>query len=194
MNWADVGSAILKFAPIAGEALLSPVGAVGSLGAIIANLFGSDATPEGVMDYIKLNPEKASESLKFEIANNIEMQRLALNILQENNRSKERILEIENEKIKSINEDTDSARKNSVNIATNPIYNAIMVFLVIGAFLIVWYCLKMISNGSVSSTESPLISMIIGAFTTCIIGAFGFFFGSSLGSQLKDNVMRFSGK
>jgi hypothetical protein len=194
MNWSDVGSAILKYAPVAGAALTSPVGAVVGLGTMIANLFGSDATPEGVMEFIKSNPDRAAERLQFEMANNLEMQTLALNILQEKNRAKERNLEIENEKLKAINADTSDARANSVNIATNPVYNLIMVLLVLGAFTVVAYCLHLISSADVSQTESPLISMIIGAFSTCLIGAFGFFFGSSLGSQLKDNVMRFAGK
>lgn len=194
MNWSDVGSAILKYAPIAGTALTSPVGAVAGIGAIIANILGSKANPQDVMDAITGDPGLAEERIKYEMANNIELQKIAMGIIEENNRSKERLLEIENEKLKAINDDTANARSNSVNIATNPVYNFIMVLLVVGAFGVVGYCIRMISVGNISASESPLVSMIIGAFSTCIIGAFGFFFGSSLGSQLKDNVMRFAGK
>jgi hypothetical protein len=194
MNWSDVGSAIVKYAPLAGQALSSPVGAVAGLGAIIANIFGAKANPDNVMDFINADPARAAERIQYEMANNMELQKLSIEILKENNRSKEKILEAENEKLKAINEDTADARANSVNIATNPVYNMIMIMLIVGAFAIITYSLNLISSDDVSSIESPLLSMIIGAFSTCLIGAFGFFFGSSLGSQLKDNVMRFAGK
>lgn len=194
MNWSDVGSAVLKYAPLAGAALSSPIGAVAGLGAIVANAFGVKATPESVMDFINADPKKAEERLQFEMSNNVELQKIALDIVKENNRSKENLLQIENDKLKAINQDTENARANSAVIATNPVYNFIMVLLVVGAFTVVAYCLHLIGSDEVSSTESPLISMIIGAFSTCLIGAFGFFFGSSLGSQLKDNVMKFANR
>lgn len=194
MNWSDVGSAVLKYAPLVGGALSSPVGAVAGIGAIVANIFGVKATPENVMEFINSDPQGAAERLQRELASNVELQKISLEILKESNRSKENMLMVENEKLKTINQDTANARANSVNIATNPVYNFMMVLLVIGAFAVVWYCLHLIGSDEVTANESQLISMIIGAFSTCLIGAFSFFFGSSLGSQLKDNVMRFSNK
>ncbi len=69
MNWSDVGSAIIKYAPLAGSALSSPVGAAIGVGTIIANLFGVDASPEKVLDAINANPQQAEERIKISIKN-----------------------------------------------------------------------------------------------------------------------------
>jgi hypothetical protein len=181
MNWADVGSAVLKYAPLAGAALSSPVGAAVGVGTVIANLFGVDAKPEKVMDYINSNPDRAEERLKFEMANNLDLQRLSLSVLQENNRAVERREELANQKIEILNKDAENARGSLSTVVQSKPMMFMMSSLIFGSFAILVYCLYLIASKDVSSTESPLLSMIIGFFGKGILDALKLFFPDSGG-------------
>jgi hypothetical protein len=179
MNWEDVGSAILKYAPLAGAALSSPVGAAIGVGTVIANLFGVDAKPDKVMDYINANPDKAEERLKFEMANNLDLQKLALSVLQENNRAVEKQHELGNQKIAILNKDAENARGNIGTIIQSNSMIFMMAALIFGSFGILIYSLYLIASKDVSATESPLLSMIIGFFGKGILDALKLFFPDS---------------
>lgn len=184
MNWSDIASTIGKFAPLAGAALSSPVGAVIGVGTIIANLFGVDAKPDKVLDYINQNPEKAQEKLQLEMANNIEFQKIVLQIIQERNRHEEqdKVIEFQN---------VDSARKNSANINVSPVDNHIKMILVVGQFIALGACILLFYIFRSGMDQSIVVTLgaLMGSLTTSIYSMVNFYWGTSFGSQKKDDVI-----
>ncbi len=184
MNWSDISSVVSKFAPLAGAALSSPVGAAIGVGTIIANLFGVDAKPEKVLDYIKQNPEKAQERLQFEMANNIELQKIALDAIEERNRHEEQDKAIEFQNV-------DSARKNSANVNASPVDNRIKMILVVGQFsvLIILISLFFIFKDKIDQSVTLTLGTVMGAIMASISSMVNFYWGTSFSSQKKDDVI-----
>lgn len=190
MNWSDIGETISSYAPLAASALSSPVGAVLGVGTIIANLFGVKADPKSVSDYIKENPEKAEERLKFEMANNVELQ-IAVQALSERNRHEEQDKAIEFQNV-------DSARKNSPNVNASPVDNQIkmkalnftmvMLFLSVGTFIFTIYW-NVKYGKTIDAGLSAMLGMLIGQFSAPLKDVMNFFFGTSFSSQKKDEVI-----
>lgn len=192
MNWSDVGSALLKYAPLAGAALTSPVGAVSGVGAIIANLFGVKSTPEDVMDYIKADPQRAAERIQYEMANNLELQKLSLSIIEEKNRHEEEL-------IGYTVDSQNSARENSKNINESPVDNKIKMRLVNSQIIILFisvaatigaiYWSKPVDAGLLA-----MLGMVIGSVLKSLNEKDGFYWGTSFGSQKKDEAIAGMGK
>lgn len=159
MNWSDIGNTISKYAPLAGAALTSPVGAVIGVGTVISNLFGVKADPESVMDYIQQNPEKAQERLQYEMANNIELQNISLNVLKENNRNTEQIISIDAQ-------DRDSARKRQETIKDN-VPAILAVLFTLGFFCVLFLneFIKLTDNGinNLTAAEMLVLAYYFGA-------------------------------
>ena len=57
MKWHDVGKTAAKLAPALGGALLGPGGA--AIGALVAGVYGTDATPDAVAQAIAADPQAA---------------------------------------------------------------------------------------------------------------------------------------
>ena len=184
MNWSDVGASIVKFAPLAGAALSSPVGAAIGVGTIIANLFGVDAKPEKVLDYINENPNQAEEKLKFEMGNNIELQKLIIEADKERNRHEEQDKAIEFQ-------NTDSARNNSANVNDSPVDNKIKMMLVVGKFLIIFTCIiaYIFFHSDMNQSVVVTLGTIAGATGADLGSMVNFYWGTSFGSQRKDDII-----
>lgn len=184
MNWSDISSTIGKFAPLAGAALSSPVGAAIGVGTIIANLFGVDAKPDKVLDYIKENPEKAEERLKFEMGNNIELQKIIFQTLQERNRHEEQDKAIEFQNV-------DSARKNSQFVNISPVDNKIKMILVIGQFsvLLILISLFFVFKERIDQSVTLTLGTVMGALMASISSMVNFYWGTSFSSQKKDELI-----
>ena len=147
MNWEDIGNAISKYAPLAAASLTSPIGAAIGAGTLIANLFGVKADPKSVMEYIENNPEKAQEKLQ------------TLELLKENNRSKENIQLIESN-------DRDSARKRQEIVKDN-IPAVVAILFTIGYFSVLFFnkFLHLTDNGinSISAGMMLILAYYFGA-------------------------------
>lgn len=172
MEWSDISSAVAKYAPLVATTLSSPVGAAIGAGTIIANLFGVDATPESVMDYIKENPQKAEDKLN------------ALQIIQERNRHEEQIKAIEFQNV-------DSARKNSAPVNASPVDNQIKIMLVVGQFLALGACILLFYIFRDGMDQSVVVTLgaLMGSLTTSIYSMVNFYWGTSFSSQRKDDVI-----
>lgn len=183
MNWPDVGSKIVQYAPLAAAALSSPVGAVSVVAGMIANMFGVKAQPEDVMKAIIAYPDGAKK-IQEEMLNNIEFQKVVLETVKENNRHEEQELSISAS-------NTDSARKNSVNVNSSPVDNWIKVVLVISevgllALSIVFFFFY---RKDIDQTATILLGSIIGSLTTLIGSKDNYYWGSSSSSQKKDEAL-----
>jgi hypothetical protein len=184
MDWSDIGSYVSKYAPLVGEALTSPVGAVLGVGTIIANLFGVKADPQSVMDYINGNPEKAEEKLKFEMANNIEFQKIISQRIQEKNRHEEESKSIELQNV-------ISARNNSANINTSPVDNKIKMILVTGQFFALGACILIFYLFREGLDQSVVVTLgaLMGSLMNSLGSMINFYWGTSFSSQKKDDFI-----
>ncbi|MGN6347054.1 MAG: hypothetical protein ACTHME_05065 [Candidatus Nitrosocosmicus sp.] len=175
MNWSDIASTVGKYAPIVATSLSSPMGAAIGAGTLIANLFGVDETPESVMDYIKNNPDKAQEKLNI------------LQMVQEQNRHEEAMADMSLQSILG-------AQKNSVNVNSSPVDNKIKMLLVICDIIAFFICvIAMIASMFYGKPIDAGILGIIGMIVGYLIKSFGekdgFYWGTSFGSQKKDDII-----
>lgn len=174
MSWGDVGESIEKYAPMVGLALSSPMGTAVAVGQLVANLFGTKADPQDVLNYINTNPEKAQERLQFELSNNIDFQKVVLAKIQENNRHDEA-------KDALIIQDKMSARQNSENINRSPVDNWIKMIIVLGELLFLGGCISAIIlfKENIDSTEIGILSTIIGFLSKSVSTKDDFYWGSA---------------
>lgn len=181
MNWSTVGEAVKEYAPLVGMALTSPVGAVAAVGKVVANIFGTKADPEEVMRFIDNDPQKAAERLQYELANNLDFQKLCLQKVQEDNRHEEQMASLQVSENKS-------ARENSVNVNKSPEDNFIknlltisIIFIFSGLMIAYFFFHKEFDQGA-----TMFLGTVIGALLNSINTQFGFYWGNSIGSKNKD--------
>ena len=80
MSWHGVKELIGKAAPLVGAALAGPAG--GSVGAMLANVFGVDAEPLAVTRAIQQDPDALVKVKQFELENEQHIRELAFKTLQ----------------------------------------------------------------------------------------------------------------
>ena len=174
MDWKDIGSGILNFAPTIAKALGVPGfiadGAAGVLKSVLG--LGSDATEQDVQaelaklapaDYVKLR--EADMAYKQHILDaGVKLEELGF-------------------------QDRDSARKNQA--ATQSKTPDILAgVLTIGFFgLLVLMCFK-----APPSESKDLLNIMLGALGAAWTTAMAFFFGSSQGSDKLKNILSAGGK
>jgi len=82
MDWKEVGSAILDFAPTIGEVLLGPPGAAMGVGIkALAGALGmseDEITPEAALSRIQADPQVAADLKKADIAARVEIRKAEL--------------------------------------------------------------------------------------------------------------------
>ena len=179
MSWSDVGDAVKEYAPIVGMALSSPMGAAVAVGQLVANIFGTKADPQDVLNYINTDPQKASERLQYELANNVEFQKVLLGKIQESNRHEEANTQL-------IVQDKDSARKNSENINKSPIDNWIKMFVVISQLTLFAFCLLiLLTTPNLSATSSGMLGTVIGILGKSLSSLVDFYWGSAYSDPTK---------
>lgn len=180
MNWSDVSEKIIKFAPLVGMALSSPTGAVAAVGEGIASILGVKSNPQDVMDYLTTDPEKASERIQHEVANNLDFQKLCASKIQEQNRHQEAMTSL-------IISDTQSARQNSDNINKSPVDNKIKIILVISQIFLFLICVFVMSiyHDNLNATLSGIIGTILGMLLKSLTTIIDFYWGSSFDKSNK---------
>lgn len=165
---------ILKsLAPTVASALLGPMGgvAVAAIGKIIGVDAPSVATITKAFEDGKITPEQISEIKKLE--------------MQYQNEEKEREFKYANLEFK----DKDSAR--AMQTATRSNTPSILTYLItLGFFtVLIW----MLRDDTVA--DSPPLLIMLGSLGTAWTGACAFWFGTTYGSQNKDNTIKnLSGK
>ena len=172
MEWSDLTSTISKYAPLVATTLSSPLGAAIGAGTIIANLFGVEAKPESVMDYINKNPVKAQEKISV------------FEMIKEQNRHEENIKSIEFQNI-------DGARKNSENVNISPVDNKIKMILVVGQFTVLTTLIALFFFFKESMNQSVTITLgsVMGVIMANIASMINYYWGTSFSSQKKDDVI-----
>ena len=176
IEWKDVGKALAKAGlPALGAALLGPAGV--GVGRILGDMIGIDsATPEKIMEAVesgKLTPELMVQLRKYEMDHKEKLEELA-------QRSEERDLQnlLSSRKMYEVH-----------NTQADKIADSIMNFnllIIAGLVLLEVFAVKLIENASMLALVCNLVGLIVGNLMTERQQVTGFFFGSSMGSKIKD--------
>jgi hypothetical protein len=170
MNFVDLGKEIIRRgAPILGGVLAGPAGI--SVGSLIGNLFGDTTNePDKILERIQADPEANLKLIQFQAANETELQQLALQGIVEDNK------------------DRDSARNREIEIAkTNKIDNTPrnLAYILVLAFVISIFVMPYMP---IDGQEKEIMMLLIGMLASKVNSIYDYFFGSSSGSKLKDDI------
>jgi hypothetical protein len=179
MNWSDVGAIIGKTAPLLGTLLGGPAG--GAVGAIIAAALGTDSTPDSVAKAVQSDPQAALKLAEIQSTERVELQRLLIH-------AEGQRLTAETATFQAEIDDKKSARARDVRFVETGQINwraNVMLGLVFASIIaIVWILVGYKVDGN-TAVGGALIALL-GTLGGCIKDAFGFEFGSSRGSMMKD--------
>ena len=186
MNFSDIGNLIKDYAPTVGMALSSPVGAVAAIGSIVAKALGSNSDANAIYEAIKQDPVKAQEKIKREIENNIELEKISLEVLKEKytregqvDAHEERLIELHNQDVKNARE--SNTLLNSPNNNNNKVDNFIKVTLAIGILVIVLICICILSfDDNLPTDARTAIQNVMFSFGTLLGAMLQFYFGNPL--------------
>jgi len=78
MDWGNVANLVKSAAPLVGTVLGGPVGAAAGVIGGIASLFGTEPEPDKIEAAIKADPEALVKLKQFEIQNQTDLQKLAI--------------------------------------------------------------------------------------------------------------------
>ncbi len=181
MDWSKVVSTISQAAPIVGS-LFGPAGAAGGALAgsaikLVAAALGVPATQEAVSAAIATDPEAALKLAKYEMDNKIELQKLQIQ------REQMLINDVQSARNREI-ETTKATGKRDMNMF-------ILAWVIIGGWLgaiVALIVLKILAPDSQVATD-PILSMLFGSLSTNAGMVVGYFFGSSRGSDNKNNLL-----
>lgn len=178
--WGKIKSAVIKAAPLLGSVVGGPVG--GSIGtgvALIAKAFGADADkPEEILDLVS-NPENYIKLKEIETKHEQEL--LALSIKKE---------EVEIQKQKTFLDDKANARQRQVEVtkATGKVDwpTHLLAGLVTTGFFVV---LGALFAKAVPEVNSEILWILVGCLATNFTQVVSYFFGSSMGSAIKNKLI-----
>ena len=185
MDWASVVDGIKKVAPMVGTLIGGPVGAIvgagaGSVISMVASALGVEPTQDAITSAISADPQALLKLKELEYTHKETLEKLVLD------REK---LDVEREH--DILADKQSARKRDelyitagkTNVRANVMLIAAFTAVIVMATVIILFCAGM------SDLVIGSLLTIIGAFVKDIGTAFDFEFGSSRGSNEKNDVM-----
>lgn len=173
MEINDLGRTVAKYAPLLGDALSVPGGAV--IKKIIASVFGSDVDKtDKLQNLIITDPEAAIKLRQIESDHQLALRRMILQAAQEDMRSQQSDRENARQR--------ESTVDNSPNIKRDHTPAILAYILTIGVFAVL-ICLFYFP---VPNTNQEIIIGIVTSLTTVWVGAMGYYHGSSVGSRLKD--------
>ncbi len=180
MDLSDIGQDIIKAAPLLGSLLGGPAG--GAVGTLLAAKFGG--SPNNVDDLVKKMNDDPQRDIKLaEIESNNEIQLQNLIITNENN-----IMINQTAQLKIQADNVASARDmNQKNKKLSD--ETIKILLVIFTFLVIAACLTGIFKKLITTDIIPVITMILGVFLSEVKNYNGFYFGDSIGSRNKDELL-----
>jgi len=169
MDWKEVGSAILDFAPTIGGALLGPPGAAMGVGIkALAGALGmseDEITPEAALSRIQADPQVAADLKKADIAARVEIRKAELADVAD---ARARDVAI-----------TKITGKRDINLY------ALAWLVVIGFFS----TLTVLLLHAVPEGQDPILYVLLGALSSEFARVLAFFFGSSRGSKEKTNIL-----
>ena len=172
MDWSSIGKQVATFAPAIGSAIGGPVGAVAGMGVrALCSFFGieadaPDAEAQATAALQAMTPEQAIQLKKQDQDFQTEMKKLGVDVF------------------KLETQDRDSARK--MQIATKSwVPGAMAILITLGFFgllgLMCWQDLPV--------ANAKALDIMLGSLGTAWIAVVMFYFGSSIGSQAKTELL-----
>jgi len=178
MNWDSIGKSVATFAPAIGSAIGGPVGAVAGWGIkTLCGFFGIEADAPDAEDQIEtalnsMTPEQAIALKKQDQDFQLEMKKLGVNVFK---------LEVQDKK---------SARNMYIQGGKLPqLIIAALVLIGAGA---AFYCVlaDKIPEGASRDLVVMVLTLLISEFKNIT----AFFFGSSMGSKAKTDILASKGQ
>ena len=172
MDWKDIGKKVMKSAPLIGTVLGGPAGgAIGSVISMVGSALGLEpekTTPNAVNAILTQNPDALLKLRTAEMANKVELQRLALETDRAflADRSDARGREVAVTKI--------TGKRDATLIG--------LAWLVVAGFFEI---LGILLAFPVPEGQSDVVYLLIGCLTTGFLTVLAYFFGSSKGSADK---------
>jgi len=170
MKWSDIGSAVGKAVPVVGGLLGGKTGEM--MGNIVAGVLGVDPDPDTVLKRIQEDPEATAKLQKYEYDHVEELQRLQLQETQ------------------AYLQDVQSARSREVAMTQatgKKDWNLTgLAWLMTVGFLGVTFMLMFVT---LPEDSNGVVMMLFGSLATSFGSVINYFFGSSVGSKNKDQVI-----
>jgi hypothetical protein len=171
---SDIGQTVAQFAPLLGGVIAGPAGA--AVGSIVAAKFGGNTQDlEDLNKRISRDPEAQIKCLQIQSDHEIQLQSLI--VTAENNR-----ITAETNQLKIQTDDIANARTLQ-DVKTRTFLIAFTSSLI----LICLYCVR--SETNMNEAELSIISLVLGGALTEWKAIMNFFFGTSIGSKKKDDVI-----
>jgi len=182
-TWKDAAKIAVKVLPILGTVLGGPMGAIaGAGGALLAEIFGCEATPMAVSQALSVaTPDQILKIKEMELGFN----KLALEQIKEQNRHTEEEQSIDKRDIADAR--ISDVRKTEATGGRDTNLYILAWVTVIGFFV---FCIAMIYvKFPESETARTMISVMAGALVAGYKDVLGYFFGSSKSSQDKTQMI-----
>lgn len=166
MNWSDVGNAIAKAAPTLGAALGGPAGA--AVGVLISQALGVNNSPQDVMRNLERDPNAQLKLIEFQNTHEIELQKIALQVVQ------------------TESADRDSARThNTENIKSGDKTTTRIACAIVGGFFLTLGGLFWIALRPGEVTDKDVLILLLGQLAAKFSTVVDFYFGGSSVEKFK---------
>lgn len=188
MEWKDVAGKVVGAAPLLGTLLGGPMGtAIGGVVALIGSALGlapNQVTPETVNQVIGTDPNALIKLKEMELNHKLELEKLVL----EHER-----LGIEEKRMELA--DAASARQREMEITKatgkRDINMYILAWIVVGGFFLL---VGILMRATLPEANIGPINQLFGAMSTGFGMVLSYFFGSSMGSARKSEIMELQQK
>lgn len=166
MNWSDVGNAVAKAAPTLGAALGGPAGA--AVGVLISQALGVKNTPQDVMSNLQADPNAQLKLIEFQNTHEIELQKIALQVVQ------------------TESQDRDSARThNTENIKSGDTTTTRIAMAIVIGFFITLVGMFYIAVMPGEVTDKDVLVLLLGQLAAKFSTVIDFYFGGSSVEKFK---------
>lgn len=185
MDWKKVAGLLPETLAVVKDVVGGPVGAVAGLGGkLLAKALGVDATPDAVAAAIQADPAKAATLAMAQLEHDKDMQALAV---QQAIAAGQQELDAEKARLADV---ADARTRDTVFISQQRENKRADIMLLL-AFASVIAIVAMLILGDVDGATAVggALLVLLGKFADNISTAFQFEFGSSRGSQNKDNAL-----
>lgn len=177
MNLSDIGAFAAKYAPLLGEALSSPVGAVAAIGSVVASAFGGNTQdPQDLLKKMQGDPEAQAKLLAIENDYKIQCQQIIQQGISQR-------LDYEKSMYETEVADRNSARQaNNANGKRDIMPEILSILIVLGFYAAIFAVFQVHDD----SVDKDILYMMLGILGSGFTAVLNYYLGSSSSSRRKD--------
>jgi hypothetical protein len=177
MTWQEVVGKIGQAAPLVGSLIAPGVGtAIGGIVALTASALGCEPTEDAITQVISTNPDAVLKLKELEMTHGVELQKLVLQ------QEQARLADIQNARQRQI-EHEKATGKTDINLYV------LAWTIITGFFALTMTLLYFSHQGMPINDNTGVLFMLLGTLSTAFGMVVGYFFGSSLGSDIKTKIL-----